>query len=134
MWKFADFNITNDTLNRMRADYNASYVAVRVKDPVNRLFTDSESSVRSSKGIVTILDAMRLCDQVDLFGFADPGGSTARYHCMQLCGSNQDSRQRLVCNSRVYAPRWTQFGTRASALVTTVGRSWGANERSARAD
>jgi len=80
MWKFADFNFTNDTLNRMRADYNASYVAVRDNDPVNRLFTDSESSVRSSKGIVTILDAMRLCDQVDLFGFADPGGSTARYH------------------------------------------------------
>ena len=89
MWKFADFNITNDTLNRMRADYNASYVAVRVKDPVNRLFTDSESSVRSSKGIVTILMSVVRCD-------------TFKRRCDKSV--NRDAERAFVPPSRLVAP------------------------------
>jgi hypothetical protein len=128
LWNFTNASLTSDTLNRIKAVYNASYVAVDVVgQSVNSLFTDSASNISEqaepSKGIVTILDAMRLCDQVDLFGFADPGGSIP-YHCMQLCSSNQDenSRQRLVCNSRLDAPRSAQFGTRASARAITRPR------------
>jgi hypothetical protein len=83
LWNSPNTSLTSDTLNRLKAVYNASYVAVEDGHSVNSLFTDSASNISEraepSKGIVTILDAMRLCDQVDLFGFADPGGSIP-YH------------------------------------------------------
>ena len=71
-------------LDRISAEYNATYVA-KLDHSYDSLFTDSASSgqASASKGLVGILQAMRLCDQVDLFGFADTGGSI-RYHCMQL--------------------------------------------------
>ena len=71
-------------LDRISAEYNATYVA-KLDHSYDSLFTDSASSgqASASKGLVGILQAMRLCDQVDLFGFADTGGSTS-YHCMQL--------------------------------------------------
>ena len=69
---------TGNTLDRISAEYNATYVAVL--DSFDSLFKDPRAS---STGLVGIFQAMRLCDQVDLFGFADTGGSIS-YHCMQL--------------------------------------------------
>jgi hypothetical protein len=113
---------TGNTLHRISAEYNATYVAV-LDNSYNSIFTDSASSglALASKGLVGIFQAMRLCDQVDLFGFADTGGSTS-YHCMQL--RFEPGRElTLICSSRLDAPRSAQIGKRASARTSTRPRT-----------